>query len=234
MNLFDFFSAYTKLPVALEDVAAFVLERSQFKSVLNYPAEFDEGALRGFCWQFLDKPPNSINHHRHAWVFYSDTLSPEMTRLVVCKEMLHLLDTPHERAGDRQQVDRLIEEIVQPFEIKAATQTHSDNGGMVMAVAVLMPAGAIEELRPSVEDGSLGFDTLSKLAGVPEMWVRAAFSPQWQEVLGLIERHYADRDAGQPQLHAVQTDDSEQSAASNEAVALDAGESRTIPGQGRA
>jgi hypothetical protein len=190
MNVFDFFSAYTKLPVNLDDVAAFVIERTHFVDVEAYPCPFTTEKLLGLCWQFVDKPHNSINHHRRAWVLYSDKLAPDMTRMVVCKEILHLLDSKHEQAAAPEQVSRLIEEIVQPFEIKAALQTRSDQLGMLLALAVLMPAGAIDEFRPHIENGSLSYDTLSKLAGVPEHFVRSAFSPQWQDALRVLEEAF--------------------------------------------
>jgi len=198
MNVFDHFSAYTKLPVALEDVAAFVVERTHFVEVEAYPRPFDPTILQGLCWQFLDKPHNSANHHRRAWVLYSDKLEPDMARMVICKELLHLLDTALEQARDRDQVGQLLDEIVQPFELKSAVQTQSDQMGMLLALAVLMPSGAIDELRPLIERDAIGHDTLSKLAGVPEHYIRFAFSPLWQEALKVIEQYFSVADHEQP------------------------------------
>ncbi|WP_294192698.1 hypothetical protein [uncultured Sphingomonas sp.] len=198
MNVFEHFSAYSQLPVSLEDVAAFVIGRTHFVDVIPYPVPFPPEILQGLCWQHIDKPHNSINHHRRAWVLFSDKLTPDMTRMVVCKEILHLLDTVREQAGDRAEVAQLIDEIVQPVELKAAIQTESDNLGMVLALAVLMPASAIDELRPLVEQDTISFDTLSKLAGVPEHYVRHAFKPQWQDALKVIERYFQAGDEVRP------------------------------------
>lgn len=183
MDIFNHFSCHTRLPVLLEHVVAHIVETGVVASVDIFAVDIDPAYLQGFCWVFLDKPHNSINHHRRAWIGYSDKLTREMARMVICKELLHLLDNHAETAQQREQVEELIEQIVLPPDTAAALPVQSDKQGILLALAIMLPRDAIDELRPRVERGEVSVETISKHARIPERYVRVALTPLWQRVL---------------------------------------------------
>ena len=202
MDIFNHFSCHTKLPVLLEHVVDHILESGVVASIEIFALDLDPARLQGFCWVFLDKPHNSINHHKRAWIGYSDKLSREMARLVICKELLHLLDNHAETAQQKEQVNDLIDQIVLPLETAVALQTESDHQGILLALAVMMPRDAIDELRPRVEAGDISLETIAKHAKLPEHFVRLAFSALWAKVLDSFSTKFADH----PMLDLKQSD----------------------------
>lgn len=183
MDIYNHFSCYTKLPVLLEDVIAHITEARVVDEIKVYPLELNPTVLRGFCWVFVDKPHNSINHRKIAWIGYSNKLTREMARLTICKELLHLLDGKNEAAQTQDKVSQLIDEIVLPVAAHIALPALSDHYGELRALTVLMPACAIDELAPRLEANTISHETISKHARLPEEYVRLAFTPTWQHIL---------------------------------------------------
>jgi hypothetical protein len=190
MDVFNHFSCYSKLPVLLEHVIQQIIDTGVVASVEIYPIDVDPAHLRGFCWVYEDRPHNSINHHLRAIIGVSKHLSREEGRVVICKELLHLLDTPVEAAQSREEVNVLVEEIVLPVEAAAALTTLSDHSSLLLAIAILMPECAIDELRPRLEAGAISIETIAKLARLPESHVRLTFSPTWSRILEMLQRKY--------------------------------------------
>lgn len=186
MDIYNHFSCYTNLPVTLRDVIAQVEQAKVVDEILIHEVEIDASTLRGFCWVFKDKPRNSINHRRVALIGYSNQLSREMARITICKELLHLLDNHHETAGTVERVSRLVDEIVLPIAAQIALPTLQDHAGELKALAVLMPACAIEELRPHLNEGTISRETISRHARIPLEYITLAFSERWHDILRIF------------------------------------------------
>lgn len=186
MDIYNHFSCYTKLPILIEDVIAHVIDAEVVDEILIYPLEMDPTHLRGFCWVFKDKPKNAANHRRVAWIGYSNKLPREMARLTICKELLHLLDEHYATARTAAEVSQLIDEIVLPAAAHIALHALQDSTGELRALAVMMPACAIEEFREGLAEGQIGHDTIAKHARLPEEHIRLAFSPAWDRILELF------------------------------------------------
>ena len=190
MDVFNHFSCHTRLPVLLDHVVEHILETGVVASIDIFALDLDPRYLQGFCMVFLDKPRNSINHHRRAWIGYSDKLSREMARLVVCKELLHLLDNHRETAQQREQVSDLIDQVVLSEEAKRlGLPAVSDQAGWLLALAVMMPRDAIAELKEK-QGKSLSPETIAKIARLPEQYVKLAFTDLWARVLESFAMQY--------------------------------------------
>lgn len=189
MDIFNHFSCYTLLPVLLSDVVDHIKETNVVASIEIYPLDLDPRYLQGFCYVFIDKPQGAVEGVKRAWIGYSKSLSPEMARLVVCKELLHLLDNHRETAQQREQVSELIDQVVLPYEAVVALPAFSDHEGILMALAVMMPRDAILELKPSLGK-SISHKTIARLAQLPEEYVRMAFTKTWEEVLDGFGRRF--------------------------------------------
>ena len=104
MDIFNHFSCHMKLPVLLQHVVDHILDTTAVNRIEIYKVDIDPKKLQGFCIVYDDKPHNSINHQRVAWIGVSKHLSPEEQRLVICKELIHVQDREAETAGTAEQV----------------------------------------------------------------------------------------------------------------------------------
>ncbi len=89
---------------------------------------------------------------RVAHIDCAKTLPPQRKRLVVCKELLHLLDPDFNRVNNEEDFKKLTDNIGLPPEdqdpTKDGPKTVSDRIGIYKAVAVLFPLAARDVFAP--------------------------------------------------------------------------------------
>ena len=189
MDIFQHFGCHTKLPIKLDDVRDHILETGMVESIQFFDVDVDTTGLQGFCRVFEQQEPGmyTSSGQKVAHIFYAAELEEEEKRLVVCKELLHILDDHSATAQTRDEVDSLIEQIVLPLDVRQGLQSKSDHIGILHALAVLMPRDALAVLRPLHDDNKLSVEDVAALARVPERYARFALSPAWQQVLEIIQ-----------------------------------------------
>lgn len=207
MDIFNHFACYTTLPVLLDDVAAHIKETRAADRVLIYEVDFDPKFLRGICWLTDERGHNGINHHRVARILVSKHLTPAWRRLVICKELLHLLDSHLETAQTRSQVSNLIEHIVLPADILDGLPTMNDRMGLLHAMMVMFPRDAIEAFREKLERPEASVETIAKMVALPERLVRVCFSPSWKVLTDGLTPSYATGDQAVLDLKLPEVDD---------------------------
>lgn len=198
MDIFNHFACYTNLPVSLNDVQAHIAGTRTADRVHIYEVDFDPRYLRGMCWLTDERAHNAINHQKVARIFVSKHLTPEWRRLVICKELLHLLDSHRETAQTRSQVDDLIEKIVLPADILDGLATLNDRMGLLHAMMVLFPRDAISLFQERLEKPEASVETIAKMAMLPERMVRVCFSSVWKSLTDGLTPNYPPDD--QPTL----------------------------------
>lgn len=112
-------------------------------SITFFEIDIDPAEVAGISFTHKTKPPYSVDEHVHLFVIYSGRLPDENQRVVVCKEILHALDSEDERASTREKVEKLIDEIVLPHDIAISLPTRSDRVGILNALRVLIPRDAM-------------------------------------------------------------------------------------------
>ncbi|WP_313539685.1 hypothetical protein [Sphingomonas sp.] len=183
MDIFNHFSCHTSLPVKIADVEAHIKDSGVVAQIDIHPLDLDPSVLRGICWVYEWRPKNSLNTHLVGKIGFNKHLPEDEARLVVCKELLHLLDNKFETAQTKDEVEQLVEDIILPVEAAVGLPALNDNTGLLMAIAIMLPRDAIDDFRPKYDADEISSATIAKMARVPEWAVRVAFSPHWAEVL---------------------------------------------------
>jgi hypothetical protein len=182
MNVFEHFSCHTILPVKLEDIKEHILETGVVESIDIIPADLDPQIVAGFLRVFKWKGVYAPDAHAHAEVFYSKQLDIPSRRLVICKEMLHILDEHKQTAQTRAIVERLIVEVSAPPSMTLGLPAQSDHMGVWLALSVLVPRDALEYLR-AVHQAGMSAEAIAKLAVVPSSYMETLLSPLWQSII---------------------------------------------------
>jgi hypothetical protein len=190
-ELIAFFSTFTRLPVPINDVLEHILERGVRDRILLIEVEMDTGIVRGFLFQY-ERLRAYDGDAECAEIYYGEDQEPEWQRLVCCKELLHLLDNGDRATATREDVGKLISELVLPPTLQniSAAGIHSldDQLGMFRALAVLFPMDARNELMESYQKGLLNDEDIAKLAQIPLKFVRFLMSDSWDRVHEILTR----------------------------------------------
>lgn len=185
MDVFQHFSCHTVLPIKINDVRDHVLEAGVVDVIAFSEVSIDAGIIGGICRVYTEKPAYS-SERTVAQIYFAGGLQLPERRMIVCKELLHLLDGHEETAQTREEVDRLIEEIVLPLDVRGSLPSVSDHLGILRALTILLPRDSLDILRPKVAGGQLSAEDIAKIALIPESYVRVALSPAWERVVESI------------------------------------------------
>jgi hypothetical protein len=185
MNLFEHFACHTQLPVRLKDVTEHILGTGVVATIKFVPSELNIQTIQGFLRVSHWKPPYGADG-AHAQIFYAKALPLTLRRLVVDKELIHILDDHQETAQTRAAVDQLISEIVVPLALTASIPGTSDHLTILRALCILMPRDALVVLRDLHKDKRLNTEAIARLALIPESYVDFLLSPQWEKVVESI------------------------------------------------
>lgn len=185
-SIFKHFAASSHLPVRLKDVKDFVLRSGSAGKIIRFPVDIDELVLHGMLRVYRDVPPYADEERVIAQIAYYQGLDEGYTRLVCCKEMLHLLDSHEQTAETRKKVSQLIEDVTLPIEAVSSLPGLADHTKLIDALCVLVPTAAGNLLRAAHADRDLSADDLAKLARIPEPFARVVLSERFATLQNAI------------------------------------------------
>ncbi len=185
MNIYEEFSCYTKLPIRIDDVCQFIREIGVVDDIRIYGVKADTDVVHGVC-RIKEEMRAYSPGIKIGCIYYAKKLSVRMRRIVVCKELLHLLDNHVEMAQTQEEVSTLIDEIVAPTAIGMSIPALSDQYRHLHALTILLPRDALEELKELHDQGLISEEDVATIAKIPESYARLALSPQWQDIIQSI------------------------------------------------
>lgn len=187
MNIYQFFSCFTLLPVPIDTVVEHVCDNGAAATISYHAVDVDPAIVAGICRVYHHKPVYAAEPVKHADIIYSSRLPEGWQRLVICKELLHLLDGTHEMAHTPEQVSQLIDEILVPTAVQMSVPGLSDHVGLLNALKILLPRDALAELAKAHAEGKITEQDLAAAAKVPVVFASLALKPEWQKILEDID-----------------------------------------------
>lgn len=181
------FEALGKVPINIKDVIHAVNELLFDEYVCVHAIAMNPGAVQGICYQSRPKIMDGsairpMNEHR---VIYNSNLPVDSQRLIVCKELIHVLDPESMRTKTRDGVVHLIEKIRSKTK---SIDTGSPDDLRVMidkfaewqAVAILFPFGYWEEAFALFKQNKLTIDKIAAVLQIPAAHVAATMTDDWR------------------------------------------------------
>ena len=177
---------FTELPVRLDDIVEHAIEHSPVDEFMFAQVPTDHLILPSML-RLHDDVRNG-KRHRKAEILYSSSISDRATqRLACCKEILHAIEDDDHMASTRDDVDRLLDQIILPQEAWTSTVVYADAVGLTYALMVLLPRDALIELRAQHERGDITKAGIARIAVIPPWIVEHALDSRWLEVLERLE-----------------------------------------------
>ena len=118
---------------------------------------------------------------------YFQELNTCWKRFVCCKELMHVFDSPKERADSALKFQQLIDEIEAPLPASASSDMYkSESKTKWMALAVLCPEPIRETFRARLESGEMSDYELAVELRIPETYIRILMSERYDRVLKIL------------------------------------------------
>lgn len=183
MSIHDHFSKSTVLPVRIKDVADFILGKGVVSEIVRIPVEVDASILTGGFCVFRDFAPPYQEAPVIAKIAYPKNADRKVQRLVIVKEMLHILDPSPARAATKQDVSDLIGDLIlDEAREEMGLPAAYDHTQIISALAILLPQAALDVLRPAYKRGQLTPEEISEIGLVPTAYVEIALTDEWRGI----------------------------------------------------
>lgn len=190
-QLIEFFSMMTNLPVDVNAVADHICDNG-IEDIINFVGvDYDPGILRATLARYVRQTGVYAEVEHRADVYYSTIQTIDWQRLVCVKEMIHLLDGHEFLSNTRENVDKLIEKIVLPFDLRGDIAEEgwgvwSDRLTEYIALTILFPYEARAVLLEKYRSGVLTDDDIAQLVCLPLRYIKFIMSEHWEEVYKAI------------------------------------------------
>jgi hypothetical protein len=192
------------VPIDLNEVAKWLLDRSIQDEINFVPADLDTGVIRGFLRRFRrakggwDIDPDEVSN-----IHYDREQGPMWINLVCAKELLHILDAA--RCATKEEYERLTSSLALPNELQYLLAdpdfAFADKMGDLPASALVLPMAVRELLLPAYKADVLTDDAIAELVMMPAEHVRAVMSDRWPAVYEIImSKRTPDDDEDEPTL----------------------------------
>lgn len=183
MNIYEHFACYTKLPIKLADVKAFIIEREIVSEIFRYPVDLNPSVLRGGYHLYRELAAPYIERRLIARIGYPRTASEAYRRLITVKEMLHVYDPQDATAPTKDEVESLISDLlVEEAEKEIGLAAAVDHSKLLNALCILLPRDALDIIRPEYKKGNVTIEAIAEEAKVPKSYVTIALTDAWRNV----------------------------------------------------
>ena len=186
MNIYEHFATYDVLPVRLRDVRDQILETGHVNRIIRVPVTFRDFIISGGFHRFRDLAPYASGQVV-ALIGYPDNLPEPLQRVIQVKEMLHVLDPDMATSPTKAKVDALIDDLmVEEAERAVGIPAQYDHRGLLHAMCILLPRGALDIIRPIYKRDGCTLDEVAEWANLPKPLVQIALRDSWRETIETI------------------------------------------------
>jgi hypothetical protein len=187
-DLLDAFQDHDDLPVDLDVLAKWIIDKGIQDEIEFIGVELDTGVIRGFLHRYRYQKGVYDEHVNVAHIYYATNQPQEWINLVCCKELIHLMDGNH-CVARKDDFDNLIKRLVLPRELHILLQDPTyaklDKFGDAFASALLLPSAARAQFLPHY-DGPLTAADIARIAVMPVQYVRMVMSDSWDSAYELM------------------------------------------------
>lgn len=189
------FSGFSGAPVDIEEhILPFLRDGGLKDELYVWEVDVDSSKLRGKLvhWEPWDYNNDWVHDYdrprRVGDIYVSKELSVPFQRVVVCKELLHVLDPDENRVDATEEIERLVKRIVLPLGAEASLdhKTLTDVLGLYDALAVLFPWKVREALVSKYLDKTLSAQAIADYLELPVQYIHVVLSESWPEAYDLL------------------------------------------------
>ncbi|MFG6549752.1 hypothetical protein ACGYLV_11885 [Sulfitobacter sp. M21595] len=185
MDIYQFFSCLTTLPIRIDSIVGFIRDRGLADNVFFCEVDIDPDILWAQLKVHKQKRLYGDDYLEYE-IQYSKHLSVPQQRLACCKELLHILDDQDAMASTQDSVELLIHQMSIPPQSGIALPAVNDHTGIIRALLIMVPRDCLCDFKASYDNGEITADEVAKATGIPVEYARITLQDFWQELSDLI------------------------------------------------
>lgn len=180
-RLVQSFEDRENFPVRLNEVRDAVVQIGGADDITFKAVDIQQNVLRGLCHRWRPLPRPYADAQDCIEILYAESLEPEWHRLVVTKELVHVLDRDIHRTTTHAQFDDLIHRMARRPELRDPMTWHeaSDRVGLFQALGILFPFAARELILEKYNAGLISDELIAHRASIPLHYVSYLMSSDW-------------------------------------------------------
>jgi hypothetical protein len=189
-SLIKHFEGRYDLAITISEVTAKVRELVPYQRI-EFVEDFDDTpeVLRGMLHQeevllgWADEPI-IVNQIR-----FNGNMSKQWQRIVVCKELIHVLDPDNLLTHTPADVAALIDRMRIPLDLqnRFSSQEQGDRIAEFQALAILFPRAARDTLLPHYRNNSISATEIADAAAIPPHYIAFIMDKDWENFLSVVE-----------------------------------------------
>lgn len=175
------FEDRTDFPVHLNEVRDAVLRLQLCDRLTFKPVSINTATLLGVHFRYLFTPAPYADQEDRVDILYADTLDSSGQRLVVTKELIHVLDNGAHSVAKPDEVDELVRRMARRPDLRDSPfmPERNDRLALAQALGILFPLAARDLIKPKYDEGLVSDDMIARRAGIPEEFVDYLMSDDW-------------------------------------------------------
>lgn len=177
------FEDRVEFPVTLDEVRDAVIALGGSDAIRFKAVDIEDNVLRGICYRYKPIPRPYAAQEEWIDIIYAFTLEEDWRRLVVTKELVHVLDKEAHLTKTSEQLDDLVTRMARRPELRDGFSwgETSDRVGLFQALGILFPFSARQLIKDKYDAGHISDEMIAHRAGIPVQFVSFLMSDEWSE-----------------------------------------------------
>ncbi|MBX5190105.1 hypothetical protein HJB86_14440 [Rhizobium sp. NZLR3b] len=186
-NLVEHFDNYTRLPVGVNAVRDQIVQLGVQDEIRFHLVDIDPTILRGLIYRYTKHSAPYSDPIFCSEICLAKDQEYEWQRIIAVKELLHITDTEEETAQSERAVDKLIERLSLPFELREETRSSlNDRSHVLPALAILVPKEIRRLLRELRAQDKITDIDVARMAKIPERYGAIVLSEMFENAIEAI------------------------------------------------
>lgn len=183
-QLVEHFDTYTCLPVGVNTVRDQIVDLGIQDEIRFHMVEIDPTILRGLIYRYSKHNVPYGEPILCTDICLAKDQEYEWQRVVAVKELLHITDTDPETAQSEGAVEKLIERLSLPFEIREETRSSlNDRVHFIPALAILVPKDVRDILRDLRQRDKITPIDVARMAKIPDRYGAMVLTDLFEDVV---------------------------------------------------
>lgn len=182
-DLVNFFSAHTNYPIKIDDIKAWLIEHGYQDSIEIFEVDIDIGITKGQFMQFTTRPRPYGDPDRTTYITVGADQSLCWKRLVIAKEMTHVIDSEMTHTRTIKDIQALTEELSSQMPDKLGSEAnHVERIAVYRALSLLAPKDAIDKIKPRYVRGEVTPLEVATFFRIPEFYIPKLMSERYAQL----------------------------------------------------
>jgi hypothetical protein len=188
-EMIEYFEGRLYLPIAIEEVQNLILSKTDIGGFRIISVNMDPRIGKGVFKLYSMRPSPYSELVTCCDILLPENLHHHEKRMVMCKELIHLLDPPNFRINTEEEISELLSRIILdplllPPEqiIEESKSVIWDRLSSLVPGALLFPICARSVLLEQHRNGILSLDKIADTVQLPKSLVQIVLSDSWPAI----------------------------------------------------